>query len=39
MGSTPFGNAGEIDAIGRALPYHIEIDRDGWRRVRVGGRS
>jgi hypothetical protein len=39
MGSTPFGNAGEIDAIGRALPYHIEIDRDGWRRVRIGGRS
>jgi len=35
MGSTPFGNAGPIP-IGIALPQHIEIDRAGNCRVRVG---
>jgi hypothetical protein len=39
MGSTRTGNAGLINRIGQALPQRIEIDRDGWRRVRIGGRA
>jgi len=39
MGSTPYGSAAPIDRTGLALPHHTEIDRDGWCRVRVGGRA
>jgi hypothetical protein len=39
MGSTPTGNAAPINRRGQVLPQHIEIDRDGWRRVRVTGRA
>jgi hypothetical protein len=38
MGSTPTGKAAPGKRIGTALPQHIENDRDGWRRVRIGGR-
>jgi hypothetical protein len=39
MGSTLTGNATPVNRTGLALPQHIEIDRDGWRRVRIGGRA
>jgi len=39
MGSTPYGSANPMTLIGTALPQDIEIDRDGFCRVRVGGRA
>jgi hypothetical protein len=39
MGSTPYGNANPMTLIGPALPQNIEIDRAGYGRVRVGGRT
>jgi hypothetical protein len=39
MGSTPNGNANPMTLIGPALPQNIEIDRAGYGRVRVGGRT
>jgi len=39
MGSTPYGNANPMTLIGLALPQDIEIDRDGYGRVRGDGRG
>jgi hypothetical protein len=39
MGSTPTGNANPMTLVGLALPQDIEIDRAGYRRVRVGDRA
>jgi len=39
MGSTPYGNANPMTLIGFALPQDIEIDRDGYGRVRGDGRG
>jgi len=38
MGSTPYGSAAPLHAIGPVLPPQIEIDRDGGSRVGVGGQ-
>ena len=39
MGSTTFGNANPMTAIGLAMPQYIKISRAGFGRVRVGDRA
>jgi hypothetical protein len=38
MGSTPYGSAAPLHAIGPVLPPHIEIDGDGGSREGVRGQ-
>jgi hypothetical protein len=39
MGSSRSGKAAPGKRIGQAVPQHFKIDRDGWRRVSIGGRA
>jgi hypothetical protein len=39
MGTTRYGNATLMNLIGQVLPLHIEVDRNGDRRVSVDGHT
>jgi hypothetical protein len=38
MGRPRYRRTTPVDRIGQVLPQHIEIDGDGWHRVRIGAR-